>query len=166
MQIGPDVYPDYHFLLIAPNLGAECLFDAAQQYWERYRPTVISNFRFPALIPPDRTITLTVIARRDIAEDLARQMLVTAPNAYYDPLTFDSLDEARAELNRRAEQSQPFGSPLSQPTATYDPNLPVIIPTAPPPPGFVTVTPVPTISVTAPPPEEPINPTPGPITGG
>ncbi len=165
MPIGPDIYPDHHFLLIAPNLGAEWLFDAARQYWERYRPTVVSNTRFIALIPPDKSVTVTVIARRDIEPDIARQLTFTAPNAYYDPVVYELFDEAKAELNRRAEQSQPFGMPLSIPTPTYDPNMPVVIPTATHPPGFITQTPDPAL-LTPVATREPINPTPGPITGG
>ncbi len=166
MQIGPDIYPDHHFLLIAPNLGAEWLFDAARQYWERFRPTVISNFRFVALVPQGKTITVTVVARRDIAPDLAAQMTMTAPNAYYDPLIYDSFEDAKAELNRRAEQSQPFGAPMSQPTPTYDPNMPIVIPTATRPPGFITATPEFDPNATPDEPREEINPTPGPILGG
>lgn len=165
MQIGPDLYPDHHFLLIAPNLGVEWLFDAARAYWERYRPTVVSNLRFVALVPPGRSVTVTVVARRDIAPDIERQLIVSAPNAYYDPLIFDTLDEMRAELTRRAEQSQPFGMPMSQPTPTYDPNMPIVIPTATHPPGYITQTPDPAL-LTPDAPREALNPTPGPITGG
>jgi len=165
VQIGPDIYPDHHFLLIAPNLGSEWFFDAARKYWERYRPTVVSSTRFIGLVPPDKTVTVTVVARRDIEPDIARQMIVTAPNAYYDPVVFEAFDDAKAELNRRAEQGQPFGMPLSVPTPTYDPNMPVVIPTATHPPGFITQTPDPAL-LTPESTRQQLNPTPGPITGG
>lgn len=165
MQIGPDLYPDHHFLLIAPNLGAEWLFDAARLYWERYRPIVISNLRFVGLVPPGKTITVTVVARRDIAPDIAAQLIMTAPNAYYDPVIYEALADAQAELDRRAEQSQPFGMPMSQPTPTYDPNMPIIIPTVTHQQPFITATPAPN-SGTPDAPREALDPTPGPILGG
>ena len=54
---------------------------------------------------------------------------------------------------------------MSQPTPTYDPNMPVVIPTATRPLGFITQTP--DLSLLTPEStREQLNPTPGPITGG
>lgn len=184
LQATPETYPDFHFLLIAPNLGAEWLFDAARRYWERYRPTVIEDYDFIPLIPPDRTITVTVVARRDSAPALGVELMRIRPDAYYDPVVRDTFEETKAELMRRADESQPFGVPIVQPTPTLDPNAPFIptprlLPTRPPA-GFVTATPSPASPATPdatetplPPsftPNEnapaPVQPTRGPITGG
>ena len=51
MPPSPDTLPNYHFLLIAPNLGAEWFFDAARAYWERFRPIVVSDLELVRLIP-------------------------------------------------------------------------------------------------------------------
>ena len=59
LQAKPDQYPDFHFLLISPNLGAEWLFDAARVYWDRYRPTIVSDFNFVLLIPREQTVAVT-----------------------------------------------------------------------------------------------------------
>jgi hypothetical protein len=180
LQIGPDIYPDYHFLLIAPNLGAEWLFDAARRYWDRFRPTILPDFDFLALIPPDRTVTVTVIARRDTAQALAMELALYLPNAYYDPVVYDLLEDMRAALNRRADAGEPFGVPMSQPTATGDPNATFVptprLPTTRPPAGFVTEAPPtipPTPTGTPPPsftpednPPVPITPTRGPVIRG
>ena len=182
LQIEPHLYPDFHFLLIAPNLGAEWLFDAARRYWERYRPTVIDDYDFIPLIPPDRTITVTVVARRDTAPALGVELMRLRPDALYDPVVRDTFEEPKAELTRRADESQPYGVPILQPTPTLDPNAPFIPrrrlqPTRPPA-GFVTATPSPA-STPAPesteiPPSHtpdadvpaPVQPPRGPITGG
>ncbi|HLU10256.1 MAG TPA: hypothetical protein VK003_11355 [Oceanobacillus sp.] len=187
-----EVRPDYHFLLIAPNLGAEWLFDAARNYWDTFRPTVIPNFNFLILVPPTRTVNVTVIARRDTAPQIGVELSRIRPDAYFDPVVFDNFEDARAELNRRAQQQQPFGVPLVSPTSTPDPNAPFIptprLPATRPPAGFVTSTPVPTQTTTGettgevtatpsatPTPDDttegegtraPLTPASGPITGG
>src|SRR5215475_8263612 len=88
-QARPDQYPDYHFLLIAPNLGAEWLFDAARSYWDRYRPTIVNNFDFVLLIPTEKTVIVTVVARRDTAAQMGVQLAQDLPDAYFDPVVFD-----------------------------------------------------------------------------
>jgi hypothetical protein len=167
-QTQPDAYPEYAFLLIAPNLGAEWLFDAARSYWERFRPTIITDLEFVRLIPPDKTIIVTVIALRDMAAQLGVQLAQINLNAYFDPVVRDLFEQTRAALEERVQLAQPFGVPLNAPTATLDPNA-TLIPTprlAPmrPPAGFVTQAPP-----TAQPGDQeptPLLPTPGPVTGG
>jgi hypothetical protein len=106
------------------------------------------------------------------------------PDAYYDAVIFDMFEQAREELDRRAEQQQPFGVPLIAPMSTPDPNAPIIptprLPSTRAPAGFVTETPVPTTTptggstvtgdVTETPQEDgtraPLTPQTGPITGG
>ncbi|MDX2162035.1 MAG: hypothetical protein SF162_11970 [bacterium] len=165
---------DLHFLLIAPNLGAEWLFDGARQYWDRFRPTVISDLRLVALIPSTRSVGVTVLARRDTIGDLGVALAQDAPYAYFDPLVFDTLDQARAALNERAASNQPYGSPLLTPFPTFDasaPNSPAIptplLPATRAPAGFITATPLPPpTALTGTPEQTPLRPTPGPITGG
>lgn len=168
LQSKPDQYPDYHFLLISPNLGAEWLFDAARTYWDRYRPTIINNFDFVRLIPTDVTISVTVIARRDTAAQFGVELAQINPDIYFDAVVHDLFDDTKQDLDERARVGQPFGVPLSQPTPTLNPN-PVFIPTprlqpTNPPAGFVTVAP----PTAEPSDEEPtqVHPTPGSVVGG
>lgn len=181
-----DTRPDYHFLLIAPNLGAEWLFDAARTYWEAFRPTVIEDFNFLIFVPPGRTISVTVIARRDTAPHLGVELSQIDPDAYFDAVVYDLFDDAKAELDRRASMQQPFGVPLIPRPGTPDPNAPIIptprLPPTRPPAGFVTATPAPTQTPADAPAQTgtlpastpdsadgtraPVTPPPGPITGG
>lgn len=181
-------YPHYHFLLIAPNLGAEWLFDAARRYWDRFRPTVVSDTRLLMLIPTWDTVALTAIAHRDLMPSLGVEMAQFASHIFFDPIPADSFESTRAELNRRAELNYPFGTDVLQPgqelptmvapPAIPTPNVPGGIPTRAPA-GFITQTPQGTIMATATPiivvtaaPDDAgdpaptaIAPTPGPITG-
>ena len=112
-QAHPDQYPDYHFLLIASNLGAEWFFDAARAYWVRFHPTVISDFSFIPLLPPDNSLIVTVIARRDTAAQLGVELAQASPNAYFDAVVYDLFDDAKKALDDRAGLAQPFGVPLT-----------------------------------------------------
>jgi len=183
--MSPDQRPTYHFLVFAPNLGAEWLFDAARLYWETFRPTVLPDFAFLRLIPPEQTLTVTVVALRDTIAMLGVELAQTAPSAYLDAVVYDTFDQTRAELNRRAQMQQPFGVPLAQPTlnlpfiptpwlaATREPSrfvttTPTPDPTRPPSPTLPLIyPPTPPVQVlpTNPPGEpQPIRRTPGPIT--
>ena len=165
----PDQYPDFHFLLIASNLGSEWLFDAARTYWDRFRPTVISDFNFIPVIPTDESLIVTVIARRDTAARLGVELAQINANAYFDPVVFDLFEDTKAALNARANVSQPFGVPLIMPTATLDPNAPRIptprLQATRPPAGFVTQAP-PTLEPPSGTEPSPVSPTPGAVTGG
>lgn len=183
MPPSPDTLPNYHFLLIAPTLGAEWFFDAARAYWERYRPTTISDLELPRLVPAGYTIAVTVVARRDTASQWGVSIAQTIPDALFDPVVQDAFDNMKRVLDERAAQNQPFGVPLA-PTPTA---LPPVSPTPgsilgainqPPtrqPGGFITATPTTDGNLPpatpAPPPENgdtqgPVYPTPGSITGG
>jgi hypothetical protein len=182
-------YPRYHFLLIAPNLGGEWLFDAARQYWDRFRPTVVSDARFLQFIPLSESMALTALAYRDFMPTLGVDMARLLPHVYFDPVPADDFVAIRVELNRRAELNYPFGTdvlapgqtiPTLLPTAAIPtPRVPGGVPTRAPA-GFITQTPEPALIATATPtivvtPYEgsavdtnsvpTLAPTPGPVTG-
>jgi hypothetical protein len=109
----------------------------------------------------------------------------TRRNAHFDAVVYDTFEETRAELNRRAQAHQPFGVPLSTPIPTLDPNAPFVptprLPATRPPAGFMTATPTGTTAPesTPTPPEStepaeptdgatraPVTPPFGPIVGG
>ena len=164
-----NIRPDYHFLLVAPNLGAEWLFDAARQYVLAFAPIILGELDFAGLTPPNKTLTVTVIARRDTAAQIGVELAQVSPYAFYDPVVRDTFEETRAELDRRAAENQPFGVAIGLPppaTQASQPFIPTPIPTSsgptPTPSPTVPVTPLPT-SGDAP---APIQPTPGPLLGG
>ncbi|MBZ0303847.1 MAG: hypothetical protein K8J31_29165 [Anaerolineae bacterium] len=169
--------PNYHFLLIASNLGAEWFFDAARAYWEQFRPTVISDLPLVSLISDEFSVAVTTIARRDRVAQIGVELAKIAPEALFDPVVFDFLEDAQQALDERARLNQPFGVPLI-PTETPTPG-PTSQPVYPTPgpigiPGFVTQTSTPTPTPGLPDqaniesdgtPQVPLFPTPGPITG-
>jgi len=166
---------------MAPNLGAEWLFDAAREYWSRYRPIVVTDLELVRLIPKGYSIIVTMVARRDTAQQWGVFLAQNVPDALMDGVVKDMFEDARATLNQRAETDQPFGVPLKPTPTPVAPISPtpgsligdVVIPPTRAPGGFITATPTPNLGEpTAVPtlpletPGQPIYPTPGPITGG
>lgn len=165
--------PDYHFLLIASNLGAEWFFEAARAYWEVFRPTVISDLPLVSIVPEDASVAVTAVVRRDRVALIGVELAKINPKALYDPVVFDFIEDAQAALNERASLYQPFGVPLiPTETPTPGPTSAPVYPTPGPvaPSGFMTQTPTPGLPdqddiLTEGTPQTPIFPTPGPITG-
>lgn len=164
-----NIRPDYHYLLIAPNLGAEWLFDAARNYVLTFAPIILADLDFVALTPPNMTVTVTAVARHDTAAQIGVELAQVHPYAFYDAVVRDTFEETKAELDRRAAENEPFGVPIGLPTASAAPNQ-VTIPTPWPTSSGPTPTPSPTLPVTPLPTSAngpaPIQPTPGPIIGG
>ncbi|MFO7323472.1 MAG: hypothetical protein DIU68_017210 [Chloroflexota bacterium] len=174
--------PDYHFLYFAPPLGAEWFFDAARRYWERFRPTVLSDLSFLRFIPRGRSVIVTVVTRRDTVEQIGVELAQVRPDAYYDAVVQDLFADMKAVLNQRAERVWPFGVPLATaqpgPDNRLDPTPGPLISGSPvptrAPSGFITQTPTPMPTAPVPTPDpgatttgqEPIQPTPGPLIGG
>lgn len=181
MPPSPDTLPDYHFLLIASGLGAEWLFDAAREYWSRYRPIVVTDLELVRLIPKGYSIIVTLVARRDTASQWGVWLAQNVSDALLDGVVYDVFEQTRDALNQRAQTDQPFGVPLKPTPTPVAPISPtpgsligdVVIPPTRAAGGFITQTPTPnagepTAVPTLPPepPGQPIYPTPGPITGG
>lgn len=173
------IIPDYHFLYIAPTLGAEWFFDAARLYWERFQPIVLDDLGFLRLVPEGKTINVTVVARRDTVADIGVQIAQLRPDAFFDPVSYDLFNDMRAALNGRAQANAPFGVVLQSQNAQINPTPGSIInPPTRAPSGFITQTPTPDPFPTQPPamptlpaplsttPRAPIEPTPGSVIGG
>jgi hypothetical protein len=180
--------PDYHFLYIDPNLGAEWLFDAARTYWDTFRPTVLTDFEFVRLIPKDKTVVVTVVTRRDHLDQIGVELAQVRSDAVFDPVAQDDFDQMRNVLNQRALNNLEYGGTIAptqpvgqQVNATPGSILGGPAPTRAPG-GFITQTPTPTnvpaqAAPTAPAPvptqpdttdpvNQPIEPTPGSLLGG
>ncbi len=147
------VLPDYHFLLIAPNLGAEWLFAGARVYWQTFRPTVISDFELLRLIPLRFSLAVTCVARRDIVDQYREQLRQAAPRALFDPVVYDYVEDVQLTLDGRAQLYQPFGVPVPPtltptitplPSNTPGPAPTEGVPATREPAGYITQTPPPT----------------------
>jgi len=112
VAIGPGAVrgePDYHWLILAPGLQADWFFQAARSYWQTFRPTVMPTWNLIGLIPSNKSLAVTVLARSDTVDYVNQRIRDTYPNVIYDPVVFDTLHEMQAELDRRAAENKRFG---------------------------------------------------------
>lgn len=101
--------PDYHWLILAPGLQADWFFQSANRYWQTFRPTVLANWDLIDMLPYSKTLAVTVLARSDTVAYMDKNVRDKWPNIYYDPIVFDTMEEMRAELERRATYMKRFG---------------------------------------------------------
>ncbi len=101
--------PDHHWLILAPGLQADWFFQAAQRYWQTFRPTVMPHWDMIGLLPYGVTLAVTVLARSDTINYMDKRIRDEWPNVYYDPIVYDSLADMQAELDRRATYQKRFG---------------------------------------------------------
>ncbi len=101
--------PDQHWLVLAPGLQADWFFLAAQRYWQTFRPTVMTDWDLIEQIPGNKSLAITVLARKDTISYLNERVRDTWSNVFYDPVVFDSLAEMKEELDRRATYQKRFG---------------------------------------------------------
>jgi len=101
--------PDYHWLILAPGLQADWFFQAARRYWQVFRPTVITDWSLIGVLPGDKSLAVTVLARSDTASYMEEHIRNTWPNVFYDPIVFDTLSDMQSELDMRATYQRRFG---------------------------------------------------------
>ncbi|MBN1285237.1 MAG: hypothetical protein JXB47_07560 [Anaerolineae bacterium] len=105
----PKRAPDFHFLMFAPGLQTDWFFVAARRYWQYFRPIVVDETDLIAHIPPDKAVTITTLARSDTASFLRDQIRQDLPDAQHDELIYETLEEAKAALDARADSGARFG---------------------------------------------------------
>lgn len=100
---------DYHFLMIAPDLPSEWLFQAALRYWQTFRPALLPQPELVGLLPAGKSIAVTLLATRSTVREAHRCIHDQWPDVYIDPAICENQEAMREEMDRRAAQEQRFG---------------------------------------------------------
>lgn len=101
--------PDYHFLVVAPGFNTAWFFDNARDYWERFRPTVISSTDYIAYLPYAKSLGITVLATPDVAGFMTQQIKQRWPTVYFDLITGEQEADVATVLRERAASGRRFG---------------------------------------------------------
>ena len=101
--------PEFHFMVLAPGLQASWFFEAARRYWQRFRPIVLEDTDLIGVVPPERAVAITTLARSDTAVFLRERLQQDYPYAYLDMLVHDSVAGMQAALDARADAGLRFG---------------------------------------------------------
>ncbi|MBN1966370.1 MAG: hypothetical protein JW910_17100 [Anaerolineae bacterium] len=104
--------PDFHFILLTPELDADWFFDAAEAYWTRYQPVLIdaSTLDVLELLPAAATAAVTAITLggEQIAM-LNEQVRDRWPNVWYDLIVVETAYALADTLNQRITSGRRFG---------------------------------------------------------
>ncbi len=101
--------PEFHFLVLAPGLQAAWFFKAARRYWQRFRPIVLDDMALIAVVPTERRVAITTLARADTAPFVRERVQQDFPHAYHDELVHDAIEQMQAALDARADSGLRFG---------------------------------------------------------
>ncbi len=100
----------YRFLLLESDLSGAWFFQAARQFWLRFRPIVTVDPALLSIVPEEADLTVIVIARSASAADLLTQVrALTGHRARIDLVQADDLPLAEVILNTRAISGQMLG---------------------------------------------------------
>jgi hypothetical protein len=101
--------PDYHFVLIGPGISPDWFFARGRAYWERFRPSIVTDAAFIPNIPYKKSLGLTLLAAPGEAEKLAGALREKFPPVWVDVIPAQDGDGLAAVLDARAESGRRFG---------------------------------------------------------
>ncbi len=101
--------PDYHFLIIAPGFNTDWFFQQAGEYWNRFRPTVVSSTDFIALLPYAKSLGVTVLATPEVAGYMTQQIKERWPTVWFDLIIGAQMEDIAKVLRERAANGRRFG---------------------------------------------------------
>jgi hypothetical protein len=100
---------DYHFLMIAPGVSPDWLFQAALRYWQSFRPGLLPQPEMLELMPDDKSVAVTLLATSRTVREAHRRIHEHWPDVYIDLAVGETQEAMRAEMERRVAQDQRFG---------------------------------------------------------
>ncbi len=101
--------PDYHFLILAPGFDTNWFFSAARDYWDKYRPTVLSATDFIAYLPTTRSLATTVLSTPDLVDYMSHHIKDRWPNVYFDLIVAEDTGTIADALAQRVTSGRRFG---------------------------------------------------------
>ncbi len=100
---------DFHMIILAPGLDSRRFFETAQSYWNTFRPMVTTDLNLIDLIPPNKSLAVTVIATPDLVPMMTEQIKDKYPNVWFDLITATDFDSVRQTFNDRVIANRRFG---------------------------------------------------------
>ncbi len=101
--------PDLHFLFIASEFDPAWFFDAASEYWERFRPTVLASLDLIGELPNTKSLAVTLLTRPAQSASLTNAIKARGANIYVDLITADSAETVGNALRARVSSNRRFG---------------------------------------------------------
>lgn len=101
--------PDFHFIVVSQGFDASWLFTAAHEYWDHFRPALITNLDLIANMPGTKSLAVTALCTPAQADALGHAIHALGPNVYLDLIAVTTPDVLANTLNARAASGRRFG---------------------------------------------------------
>ncbi len=101
--------PDFHFLILAPGFNTAWFFQHARDYWDRFRPILVTATDTIAYLPYSKSLGVTVLATPDVAGAMAEQVRDRWPTVWFDLIVASQPEDVAAVLQTRAANGRRFG---------------------------------------------------------
>lgn len=105
---GPYI-PDYHFVFLAPGFEESWFFEAAQGYWDQFRPSLLTDLEFLDRLDSQFAIAVTAITLADMVDWLAANIVQRWPYIRLDTVVVENSAGLAEQLNYRVVLGRRLG---------------------------------------------------------
>jgi hypothetical protein len=123
--------PNYHFLMLSPDFDENWFFTYAREYWNTFRPTILTSPDFFKFIPYRKSAGIVVLSTPENADAMREAIAAKWSTIWFDMLvTSDPTELARILLDR-AVRGLRYGD--TPPPGSATPEMPPTTPSTPTP---------------------------------
>jgi hypothetical protein len=101
--------PDLHWLILYPEFNTETFLNAAKDYWEKYRPTILFNLDLIAQIPSSKSLAVTLISPPNRVDAFKQAVKDRGVYIYVDSIGVDTADQLTGIFIDRLKNDARFG---------------------------------------------------------
>jgi hypothetical protein len=101
--------PDMHWLILYPEFNTETFLNAARDYWEKYRPTVLFSMDMITQIPNSKSLAVTLIAPPNRVEPFRQAIRDRGIHIFIDAIGVDTADQLTGIFIDRLKNDNRFG---------------------------------------------------------
>lgn len=101
--------PDLHWLIMAPGTDPTVIMEAGRDYWELYRPAILTALDLIAQVPPTLSLAVTLVAPPAQADALKARIKALGPNIYIDLIPAETAAQLQAVFADRIRNDAPYG---------------------------------------------------------
>lgn len=101
--------PDYHFILLAPDVDPSLFFESAEQYWLRFHPILVESADLIQFVPSGKSLAVTVIANPDQVDTMTAQVRDPWPTIWYDLIVLQTPTTLIEVFSQRVASGRRFG---------------------------------------------------------
>ncbi len=101
--------PDLHWLILYPEFNTETFLNAARDYWEKYRPTILFNMDLIPQVPGSKSLAVTLISPPNRVDAFKQAIKDRGAYIYVDSIGVDTAEQLQGIFADRLKNDARFG---------------------------------------------------------